>query len=151
MDTTHMDTLKSKTAEIFRQEPELLVAFVAETSKRQATSRITRSPADQISRSILRITGLYAQAVKEVRGGWTCGTYMNRVHAALSRRISSKYRETELLRFIDFCIRCAEGSDFLRNADGDIKAMAEDFLSMRPKPHVNPPAFRLQPLAEEHT
>lgn len=87
----------------------------------------------------MHITSLYGHAIKNHRGGWTCGTHANHVRTALSHSMSAKYSNEDLMHFIDFCVRYTEGRDSLQNADKEIKDMAEDFLAMRPAPFVHPP------------
>lgn len=134
------DTLKIEEEKIRSQEPELLVKYTAEMQGYDTICGRKLSSADKIAHAIMHITSLYGQAIKKVRGGWTCGTHANHVCTALSHSISAKYSNEDLRRFIAFCVCCTEGRDFLQNADNDIKDMAEDFLSMRPEPLVHPPA-----------
>lgn len=126
--------------EIRRKEPEFFIMHVAGMRRYSTLCGRTLTAADKIAHSLTYVTALYAEATKRVRGGWTCGTHINHVRTTLSHTISSKYSAEEILRFIDFCVGCSEGRDFLQYADKDIKDMEEDFLSMRPEPFVHPPA-----------
>lgn len=126
--------------EIRRKEPAFFITHVAEMSRYSTLCGRTLTAADKIAHSLTYVTSLYAEAIKRVRGGWTCGTHINHVCTALSHTISSKYGEDEISRFINFCVGCTEGRECLQNADKDIKDMAEDFFSMRPEPFVHPPA-----------
>lgn len=134
------DVLQIEETKIRSQEPELLVKYTAEMQGYDTICGRKLSSADKIAHAIMHITSLYGQAIKKVRGGWTCGTHANHVRTALSHAISTKYSNEDLMRFIDYCVRCTEGRDFSHNADKDIMDMAEDFLSMRPAPLVHPPA-----------
>lgn len=131
------DMLKIEEEKIRAQEPELLIMHTAGMQEHDTICGRKLSPADKIAHAIMHITSLYGQAIKKVRGGWSCGTHMHHVRTSLSRKISSKYNDEQLLRFIDFC---ADSRKSLPDADNDIKDMVEDFLSMRPEPLVHPPA-----------
>lgn len=126
--------------ELRRKEPELFIKYVAEKSKRNTLCGKTLTAADKIAHALSYVTSLYAEAIKRVRGGWTCGTHINHVRTALSNTISSMYSDEELSNFMDFCVCCTEGRKFLQDADKDIKDMVEHFLSMRPEPFVHPSA-----------
>lgn len=125
--------------EIRRKEPEFFRTHVAEMSRYSTLCGRTLTAADKIAHSLTYVTALYAEVIKRVSGGWTCGTHTHHIRTTLSRRISSKYSEGEILRFIDYCVGCTDGQDFLHDADKDIKYMEEDFLSMRPEPFVHSP------------
>lgn len=134
------DTLEIEKEIIRSQEPNLLAKHTAEMQARDTICGRKLSPADKIAHAIMHITSLYGQAIKKVRGGWSCGTHMNHVRTAVSHKIASKYNDEQLFRFIEACVNCVDGRKSLLDADKDIKDMAEDFLSMRPAPLVHPPA-----------
>lgn len=135
-----MEQLAMEEARIREQEPDLLVKFVAEISDCHSVLGAQLTLADKVSFAITRITAVYAETIKNVQGGWTCGTHIHHVRTALANTISSRYSGEELSNFIDFCGCCTEGQKFLHNADKDIKDMIEHFLSMRPEPFVHPSA-----------
>lgn len=131
--------LAFETEEIRRNEPEFFVKHVAKMSGYSTLCSRTLTAADKIARSLTYITALYAEATKRVNGGWTCGTHVNHVRAALAHQIASLYDDAQLCSFIDFSVDCADGRKSLQNADNDIKGMVEEFLAMRPAPFVHPP------------
>lgn len=143
------DTIKIEEEKILSQEPELLVKYITEMQSCDTICGRKLTPADKIAHALMDITSLYAQAIKNTRGGWTCGTHMNHVRIALSHAISSKYSDKELLRFIDSCVNCSEGWESLQNGDSDTRYMMTDFLSMRPEPLVHPPASWWRQVLEE--
>lgn len=134
------DTLEIEKEKIRAQEPKILVKHTAEMNASGTICGRMLSPADKIARAIMHITSLYGQAIKNARGGWSCGTHMNHVRTALSHKIASKYNDEQLLRFIEACVDCFDGRISFLDSDNDIKDMAEDFLSMRPAPLVHPTA-----------
>lgn len=133
------DVLKIEEDKIRSQEPELLVKHTAEMQGYDTICGRKLSLADKIAYAVTHITALYADAIKRARGGWTCGTHVNHVRAALAHQIASSYDDAQLCSFIDFCVDCADGRKSLQNADNDIKDMVEEFLAMRPAPFVHPP------------
>lgn len=144
-----MDQLTMDKERIREQEPELLVHFVSKQSVRLTNVfGVTLTPADKIAYAVTHITALYADAIKRARGGWTCGTCANKSRAALSRTISTKYSEQELLRFIEFCVRCNDERILLQSTDSNNKDMINDFLSMRPELFVHPPASLIRQILE---
>lgn len=135
------DILKNEEDKLRSQEPELLVKYTAEMQSRDTICGRKLSPSDKIAHAIMHITSLYGQAIKKARSGWSCGTHMNHVRTALSHKITSKYNDEQLLRFIEACVDYAGGRISLLDSDKDIKGMVEDFLAMRPAPLVHPPAL----------
>lgn len=136
----YMDQLAMEEARIHKLEPDLLVKFVAEMSNCHSVLGVPLTLADKFAYAITRITAMYAEAIKHARGGWRCGTHINHVRTALSNTISSMYSGEELSNFMDFCICCTEGREFLQDADKETKDMVEHFLLMRPEPFVHPSA-----------
>lgn len=126
--------------EIRRKESDLFIKHVAGMSKNNTLCGRMLTPADKIAHSLTYITALYGEAIKRVRGGWTCGTHINYVRTALSNTISSMYSDEELSNFMNFCVCCTEGREYLLDADKDIRDMVEHYLSMRPEPFVHPSA-----------
>lgn len=137
---TNMDALEFAKEEIRKQEPYLLIKHTAEMQGCDTICGRKLNPANKIACAIMHITNLYARAIKDARGGWTCGTHVNHVRTALAHQIASSYDDTQLRSFIDFCADCADGRKSLQVADKDIKNMAEEFLAIRPAPLVHPPA-----------
>ena len=134
------DALKIEEDKIRAQEPELLVKYTAEMQDRDTICGRKLSPSDKIAYAIMHITSLYGQAIKDARGGWTCGTHVNHVRTAMAHQIASSYDDVRLCSFIDFCAECAGGRKALQHADNDIMGMVEEFLAMRPAPFVHPPS-----------
>lgn len=134
------ETLEFAKEEIRKQEPELLIKYTAEMQDRDTICRRKLTPADKIAHSLMDITGMYAQAIKDARGGWICGTHVNHVRTALAHQIASSYDDAQLCSFIDFCAERAGGRKALQHADNDIMSMVEEFLAMRPAPFVHPPS-----------
>ena len=128
--------------ELHRKEPELFIKHVAEMCKHDKLRGRTLTAADKVAHSLTYITDLYAEAIKRNKGGWTCGTNTSNVRAVLSRTISYKYHEEQILRFIDFCCDYAEDQNSLQHADQDVKGMATYFLSIRHEPLVHAPGLR---------
>ena len=126
--------------EIRRKEPELFIKHIAEMNQYSTLCGRTLTAADTIAHSLTYITAMYAEATKRVMGGWTCGTYISHVCTALSYKISSKYNDDQLFRFIEACVNCIDDWKSFLEADKDINDMTEVFLTMRPTPCVHPPA-----------
>lgn len=146
-------TLEREMAEIASQELELLVKYTAEWTNKSANCSRRFSLADKIAHAIMQITDVYKETIKKNRGGWTCGTHMNHVRTALSRKIASQYSDEQLSRFAEVCVTCIDSQKPFLDADQSIKDMAADFLSMRPAPLVHPAAslFRQELETAEQT
>lgn len=130
----NQDALKIEKEKLHAQEPELLIMYTAQMHRKNATRARKLSPADEIAHAVMYITAQYANAIKKVHGGWTCGTHMNHVRTALSHRIGHMYQDEQLLSFIESCVDCAEKGSTLPEAHKD---MAAFFLSIRPAPLVH--------------
>lgn len=143
-----LDALELVKEEIRKKEPELLIKHTAELQRCDTIYRRKLSPADKIARAIMHITSLYGQSIKNARGGWTCGTYVNHVRTALAHQITSSYDDSQLHSFINFCVDCADGQKSLQDADKDIKDMVEKFLDIRPAPLVHLPTSWWQQVLE---
>lgn len=128
----------SDVEEIRRNEHSLLVHFVAEKYEHNQI-RVRKLPSEElISRSLMSIRAEYANVIKKHYGGWTCGTHANKVEEMLRRTINERYTESQINRFIDFCLTTHEADDmFDACPDADIRAMVDYLLSIRPKPFVN--------------
>lgn len=152
MDLSYKEVIAEEEEKIRPKEPELLVQFVSKQSARITNIfGDTLTSADKIAYAITHITALYADAIKRTRGGWSCGTCTNKTRIALSRTISAKYSDEELMRFIEFCVSCNDELRFLQNADNNIKDMIRDFLNMRPEPFVHPPASLIRQILDGKT
>lgn len=131
----------SEIEEIHRSERSLLVHFVAEKYEHNQIRARKQSPAELISRSLMSIRAEYANVIKKHYGGWACGTHANKVEERLRRTINERYTESQINRFIDFCLTTHEVNNI---ADADIREMIESLLSIRPKPFVNHLASHLR-------
>lgn len=132
--------------EIRRNERSLLIHFVAEKYDHNQIRVKIQSPAELISRSLMSIRAEYANVIKKHYGGWTCGTHASKVEERLRRIIIERYEESQINRFIDFCLTTHEANDI---ADADIREMIEYLVSIRPKPFVNLLASHLRNTADD--